>query len=103
MVGEPSAAQSRTPEGGSAPSFAFGGELRERLESWNHEAFGLSDEPASDDYLLHRATLFVGMRRSDELRGFVELVSGFTSDWEGEPPPTQDDPLDLLQAYVEPS
>jgi hypothetical protein len=86
----------------SVPSFVVGGELRERFESVDNAGFGL-DEPADNDYLLHRADVFFDFKRSDELRGRVELVGGFTSGWSGSPPPTQDDPLDLLQAYVEPS
>jgi hypothetical protein len=83
-------------------SFLIGGELRERFESWHGAAFGLSTA-VPDDYLLHRATLFVDLRRGEALRGLVEIVGGFTSGWPGSPPPTQNDPLDLLQAYIEPS
>ena len=86
----------------AAWSSSFGGELRERFESSRHPAFGL-DEPARNDYFLHRAVLSGELRRGTDLRAFVELASGLTSGWTGAPPPTQDDALDVLQAYVEPS
>jgi len=84
------------------PSFDVGGQLRERFESSHNPGFGLA-APADNDYLLHRADVFFDLEPGDELRARVELVGGFTSGWPGTPPPTQDDPLDLLQAYVEPS
>ena len=83
-------------------SVTVGGELRERFESTRNAGFGLSS-PAHNDYLLHRASVFADLRRGDKLRGLVEVVAGFASGWKGSPPPTQDDPLDLLQAYAEPS
>ncbi len=83
-------------------SFDFAGELRERAESVDNPVFGLAS-PAHNDYLLHRAVLSGELRRDDDFRAFVELVSGLTSGWTGSPPPTQDDALDLLQAYIEPS
>jgi hypothetical protein len=106
MLSEPSRAQPVVPqhstEAESSWSFDIGGQLRERFESSRNPVFGLS-APAQNDYLLHRAVLSVDVRHSDRLRGFVELVGGFTSGWAGSPPPTQDDPLDLLQGYIEPS
>jgi hypothetical protein len=106
ILSEPSRAQSvvsqPSAEAESSWSFDIGGELRERFESSRNPVFGLPT-PAEDNYLLHRAVLSVDVRNSDRLRGFVELVGGFTSGWSGSPPPTQDDPLDLLQAYIEPS
>jgi len=105
-LGQPSRAQPlaapAASEAESPASFVIGGELRERFESWNDAAFGLAT-PSQEDYLLHRAGMFVDVRRGDRLRGRVEVVGGFVSGWAGMPPPTQDDPLDLLQAYVEPS
>ena len=106
MLGEPSRAQSVAPPNMSEiepnASVTVGGELRERYESTRNAGFGLSS-PAHNDYLLHRASVFADLRRGDKLRGLVEVVAGFASGWKGSPPPTQDDPLDLLQAYVEPS
>jgi hypothetical protein len=81
-------------------SFDASGELRERFESAKNPVFGLNS-PAENNYLLHRAALSGEVRHGDDLRGFVEVVSGLTSGWQGLPPPTQEDPLDILQAFVE--
>ncbi len=83
-------------------SLDLGGQLRERFESSQNPLFGLS-APAQNDYLLHRAAVFGDLRRGDRFRAEVEIVGGFTSGWTGSPPPTQDDPLDVLQAYAETS
>jgi hypothetical protein len=76
------------------------GELRERFESSDHPVFGLS-EPPHNDYLLHRLYLGVDVRAPHQFRVYIETVSATTSGWDGEPPPTQDDPADVLQAYAE--
>lgn len=83
-------------------SASFGGELRERFESSRYPAFGFS-ELERNAYFLHRAMMFGALRHAEDLHAFVEVVSGFTAGWSGSPPPTQDDALDVLQAYIEPS
>lgn len=90
---EPSGAQDQTW------SLDISGELRERFESANHPAFGVST-PAHNHYLLHRAILTGEIRHRGAPYAVVEVVSGLTSDWT-RPPPTQEDPFDLLQAYLE--
>lgn len=81
-------------------SFDVGGELRERFESANNPVFGFF-APPQNDYLLHRATLSGEFRRGAEFRAVAKIVSGLTSSWSGTPPPTQEDSLDALEAYVE--
>ena len=83
-------------------SFDIGGQVRERFESANNPVFGLST-PMQNDYLLHRAMLSAEGRSANGLRVRVELASSLTSGWQGQPPPTQDDPLDVLQAFIEKS
>lgn len=83
-------------------SLDVGGQLRERFESSQNPVFGLS-APAQNDYLLHRAAVFGDLRKGDRFQAHVEIVGGFTSGWTGSPPPTQDDPLDVLEAYAETS
>jgi len=89
------------PPGEEPLTFDFSGELRERFESVRNPLFGLAS-PDDNDYLLHRVMLSGELRHVDNLRVFAQVVSGFTSGWAGSPPTTQDDELDLLQAYVEP-
>lgn len=83
-------------------SVDLGGQLRERFESSQNPVFGL-DAPVQNDALLHRAAVFGDLRKGDRFRTRVEIVGGYTSGWTGSPPPTQDDPLDVLQAYAETS
>ena len=94
--------QQQEPNQASSWSFDIAGELRERFESANDPVFGLAT-PAQNDYLLHRAVLSGEIRHGEDIRALVEVVSGLTSGWAGSPPPTQNDPLDLLQAYIEKS
>ncbi|HEY0685579.1 MAG TPA: alginate export family protein [Steroidobacter sp.] len=83
-------------------SLDVSGQLRERFESSQNPVFGLS-EPAQNDVFLHRAALSGDLRQGDGFRALVEVVGGYTSGWAGSPPPTQDDPFDVLQAFVETS
>lgn len=83
----------------SAWSIALAVELRERFESSRNPVFGLA-APARNDYLLHRAAVLADIHDDDRFRTLVELVGGFTSGWAGPRPPTQDDPLDLLQGFA---
>jgi hypothetical protein len=83
-------------------SFDVAGELRERFESVNNPVFGLP-APEQDDYLLHRAILSGELSHGEDFRARLELVSGLTSGFDGTPPPTQDDSLDVLQVYLEKS
>lgn len=103
---EPCRAQAvaQPDEGASEQTWSFdiGGKLRERFESANNPVFGLSP-PTQSDYLLHRAILSGEAQRGNDLRMFIEVTSGLTSGWDGSPQPTQDDPLDVLQAFAEKS
>jgi hypothetical protein len=86
----------------SAWTFGVSGEARERFESSRDPVFGLS--PAGDDdYLLHRILLTADARNFKGFRAQVQIVSGLTSGWEGQPPPTQDNSVDVLQAFIEQS
>src|SRR5262249_32781577 len=51
--------------------------------------------------LLHRVILSAEVRHEQDLLVRVEALSASTSGFDGTPPPTQDDPADILQAYVE--
>ena len=105
MLIEPCRAQAVVRPDESPPeqiwSFSIGGELRERFESAHDPLFGFSP-PTRNGYLLHRALLSWEARRGNDLRTLVELVSGLASGGESLPP-TQDDPLDVLQAFIEKS
>lgn len=95
-------AQPQSKDSDTSWSLDVSGQLRERFESSQNPVFGLA-EPAQNDVLLHRASLATDVRHGERFRASVEIVGGYTSGWTGSPPPTQDDPLDLLRAFVETS
>ena len=83
-----------------APYLSFGGELRERFESYSNPNFGIK-APAHNAYLLHRLLLHADLHLNDYVRGFVQLgelqrvgVRGVTST-------TDIDQLDLMQGFVD--
>jgi len=81
---------------------AVGGELRERFESTRNPVFGLPS-PSRRSYLLHRAVIFAEARIRTGVRARLELASGTTSNWDPPAQATQEDPLDVLQAFIETS
>lgn len=83
-------------------SFDVSGQVRERFESSQNPVFGLS-EPTQADVFLHRAALAGDLHQGERFRALVEIVGGYVSGWTGSPPATQDDPLDVLQAFIETS
>lgn len=78
----------------------LGGEFRARYESSRDPVFGLG-LPRRNDYTLLRSFLFADLHLGPNARAFVELASGFAPGWGGQPPPTQKDQLDILQAFGE--
>ena len=86
----------------SAWTLGLSAEARERFESSRDPVFGLSSA-GDDDYLLHRVLLAADARHTGGFRAHVQIISGLTSGWEGVPPPTQDDSVDLMQGFVEQS
>jgi hypothetical protein len=78
---------------------SLGGELRERFEAVDHDNFGIHG--GADSFLLQRITLLADLHLGSNLRVFVSGISG--SVWGEDQPalPVQDDPADLLFAFVE--
>jgi len=87
-----------TPDG--AVKLNLGGQLRVRSEFSRHPVFGLS-APEHNNDLLIRSFLSADLRMGPYLRAFVQLVSGQAPIWNGSPPATQLDRLDLQQGYGE--
>jgi Alginate export len=88
-----------SPAADSGWTTNFDGELRERYESARNPDFGLTG-PRQESYWLQRLRAAADIRHGNRFAAKLELVSGLVSqnDWQ---PPTQDDPLDLLQGYIE--
>jgi hypothetical protein len=78
---------------------SLGGELRERFEAVDHDNFGI--QGGSDSFLLQRITLSADLHLGSHVRVFISGVSGLVLEEDQPAPPVQDDPSDLLFAFVE--
>lgn len=87
---------------GSRPGryISLGGEARERYERYRHPSFGAEPEDGSG-YFLQRYLLHADLHLGQFLRGFVQLQSGLESGRTGGPRATDEDRLDLHQAFVD--
>lgn len=81
-------------------SLSLGGELRERYEYFSNAGWGAgASDP--DGHWLHRAMLHADLRLGPSLRAFGQLKSGVIHGREGGPRPTDEDRLDLNQAFLD--
>src|SRR6266540_3797213 len=78
----------------------FGGEARERYEYFHNSLWGQG--PQDDDgYLLQRYMLHADLHLGESLRVFGQLKSGLENGRSGGPRPTDEDKLDLHQAFLD--
>lgn len=81
----------------------LGGELRERLESYQNRTFGLTgprDAPRGNTYLLQRLLLHADLQLDPAFRAFLQFGSLRAYGAKGGTlAPTQDDHADLVQAF----
>ena len=80
---------------------SLGGEIRERYEHYTNPGFGVPGQPRNDDYLLQRITLDADLHVNDHLRFFVQGSSGLQFGGTREKAPTNQDPVDLQQAFLD--
>jgi len=78
---------------------SFGGELRTRVEHVRRPDFGL--DLAEDQVFLQRALLHADLRLGAEARAFVQLGAHFAGGREQGDGPTDENRLDLQQAFVD--
>ena len=78
---------------------SFGGEARLRYEYFKHPGWG--DNPEDDGYLLQRYLLHSDLRMGKHLRLFGQIQSSLEDGREGGPRPSDEDLLDLHQAFLE--
>lgn len=83
-----------------ASYLSFGGELRERIESYLNPNFGLRAPPANA-YLLHRLLLNADIHITDYARVFFQLGNLERIGDRGVTSTTDIDHLDLMQAFVD--
>ncbi|HKA53645.1 MAG TPA: alginate export family protein [Candidatus Binatia bacterium] len=84
-----------------ASYLTLGGEIRERYEHYTNPSFGVPGQPHTDDYLLQRIALYADLHVNDHLRFFVQGISGLQFGGTREKAPTNQDPVDLQQAFLD--
>ena len=88
-------------DGQYGPSYlSFGGELRERAESYLNPNFGIHAPPANA-YLLHRLMLNTDIHLTDYVRVFFQLGNYERLGDRGVTSTTDLDQLDLMQGFVD--
>ena len=91
----------RGPDDGRAgSSFSAGGEVRQEYEWFANEEWG-AEVPDDSGYWLQRYMLHVDARLSRRVRLYGELKSGIEVGRAGGPRPSDEDRLDLHQAFVD--
>ncbi|MCC7386587.1 MAG: alginate export family protein [Deltaproteobacteria bacterium] len=80
--------------------FSFGADLRERYEYLHSPDWGRDPQDPSG-YFLHRLMLHGDLHLGSHFRGFVQLKSALLGDRTGGARPTDEDVLDLHQAFVD--
>jgi hypothetical protein len=85
---------------GRAGYLSLGGELRERVESYENEFF--SSHPDADNaYLLQRYLLHADYHAGDRFRIFGQIQSSLEDGRDGGPRPTDRDTIDLHQLFAD--
>ncbi|CAH2602608.1 Alginate export family protein [Rhodovastum atsumiense] len=79
---------------------SFGGELRERFESYQNPNFGIR-APGHNAYLLHRLLLHADLHADEHLRFFLQFGQFQRIGERGLPSTTDIDRLDLTQGFVD--
>jgi len=88
------------PLGGDHAWANLGGEFRERYEYFDHTLWGQGPQDPNG-YWLQRAMLHADLHLNDQVRFFAQIKSGIEGDREGGSRATDEDRLDLHQAFVD--
>jgi hypothetical protein len=78
----------------------LGGEARTRYEYFSEPGFGLRGLD-HDDFIAKRLLLHADLRAGERFRAFAQVLSGYQIGNESPTSPTQDNVLDLQQAFVD--
>ena len=79
---------------------SLGGEWREQFERFDNDQWGSVPDDTSG-YLLQRYMFHADVRIGQSVRGFVQVKSGLETGRASGPRPTDEDRLDLHQAFVD--
>jgi hypothetical protein len=85
---------------GRAGYLSFGGEARERFETYENEFFS-TDPDADNAYFLQRYLLHADYHPTEWLRGFAQLQSSLEDGRAGGPRPTDRDSIDVHQLFAD--
>ncbi len=85
---------------GGARFLTLGGEVRERYEYYENASWGLGPQDGNG-YLLQRYMIHADAHFGDSFRLFTQLKSGLEKGRAGGPRPTDEDRLDLSQAFFD--
>jgi hypothetical protein len=85
---------------GSAGYLTFGGEVRERFETYENEFFSI-DSNADSAYLLQRYLLHIDYHPTGWLRAFGQLQTSLENGRPAEPRKTDEDIIDVHQLFVD--
>ena len=80
---------------------SFGGKLRERVNVFHNDRFGLTTAEDDGYILLHCLLLNADLRMGQHVRAFVELGSHLTTSNDYNPGPFDEDSADLHQAFLD--
>src|SRR6185295_12029280 len=76
----------------------FGGDARVRYEHFHNPGWGSGPD---DGYLLQRYMVHGDLHIGESFRTFMQIKSGLENGREGGPRPTDEDRLDLHQAFID--
>jgi hypothetical protein len=79
---------------------SLGGEWRQQFERFGNDQWGLVPDDTSG-YLLQRYMFHADLRIGQSVRGFMQVKSGLETGRAGGPRPTDEDRLDLHQAFAD--
>ncbi|MEM7055171.1 MAG: alginate export family protein, partial [Pseudomonadota bacterium] len=80
---------------------SFGGKLRERVNVFRNDRFGLTAAEDDGYILLHRLFLNADLRMGQHVRAFVELGNHLTTSNDYNPGPFDEDSADFHQAFLD--
>ncbi|AJE04968.1 hypothetical protein GPICK_16055 [Geobacter pickeringii] len=86
-------------DGAGSWYLSLGGEARERYEYFNHPAWG--QNPQDHGYLLQRYFIHGDLHMGEHVRFFSQLQSSLEDGRKGGPRPSDEDELDLHQAFLD--
>jgi hypothetical protein len=80
---------------------SLGADFRERYEHFTYPGFGVSPNPSRTDQLLQRIDIDADLHFNEHFRLFTQVISGYEWGSNTPPPPVDQDPAALQQAFLD--